>query len=262
MIDKNLIEIASRVNLVDYLMSRGEQLKKAGQGYTLKQHDSLRFYKNTFHWYSKCLQGNSIAFLCLYYKMTFPEAVNELCRFVNVTPAVNQDCKRVIAYLCKKRGLDYSLVTALINDNLLYQDTRGNCNFVIRDWCRHPIGQEIVGTGDKRYKQITTHSGYGFYILLGEPTDVLFFESAIDLLSCYQLYHKKFTHHVLISMGGLNPSVVDSVLSLGSDCRIWICVDNDKAGDDFIKRFGNARTFRPKGAKDWNELLLNIKTSR
>ena len=262
MIDKNLIETASCVNLADYLMSRGERLKKVGQGYTMMQHDSLRFYKNTFNWYSKCLQGNSISFLCLYYKMTFPEAVNELCRFSNITPAVSNDSRRVIAYLCKKRGLDYALVTTLIKNNYLYQDTRGNCNFVIRDWDEHPIGQEIVGTGDTRYKQITTHSGYGFHILRGEPTDVLFFESAIDLLSCYQLYHEKFTHHALISMGGLNSSVVDEVLSHVADFRIWLCVDNDKAGDDFIIRFSSLRTFRAKCAKDWNEFLLNTKKLR
>lgn len=261
MIDKNLIETASRVNLADYLISRGEELKKAGNGYILKQHDSLRFFKNTFNWYSRGLKGNSINFLCMYYGMTFPEAVNELCRFANVTPAVNQDFKRVIAYLCKKRGLDYELVTALIKNKLLYQDAKGNCNFVIRDWDEQPIGQEIVGTGDTSYKQITIHAGYGFHIYCGEPAYALFFESAIDLLSFYQLYHEKLTHHVLISMGGLKSSVVDTVLSLGG-INICFCVDNDKAGDDFIKRYGSFNNFRTKFVKDWNELLLNTKKLR
>ncbi|MDE6501503.1 MAG: DUF3991 and toprim domain-containing protein [Ruminococcus sp.] len=259
MIDKNLIEIASRVNLADYLIARGEHLKKVGQGYVMIEHDSLRFYENTFNWYSKGQKGNTINFLCLYYDITFSQAVNELCRFSNVTTTTSQDSKRVIAYLCKKRGLDYNLVTALIKNKYLYQDSRGNCNFVIRDWDKYPIGHEIVGTGDTRYKQITSHSGYGFYIMIGKPTDVLFFESTIDLLSCYQLYHEKFTHHVLVSMGGLNPSVIYNVLSLSDDFKIWLCVDNDKAGDNFIKRIQSAfiqsKVFRPKDFKDWNDCL-------
>ena len=261
MIDNNLIEVASNVNLADYLISRGVQLKKVGQGYIMIQHDSLRFYQNTFNWYSKGEKGNTISFLCKYYKMSFPEAVNELCRFVGFTPDNNHDDKRVIAYLCKKRGLDYNLVTSLINYKLLYQDERGNCNFVIRDFDKYPIGQEIVGTGDKRYKQITLHEGFGFYLTCGNPTDALFFESAIDLLSCFQLYQKKFTHHLLISMGGLNPSVIYNVLSL-ADFKVWLCVDNDKSGDIFINCFSNCNTFRPKGFKDWNDLLLDIKKSR
>lgn len=274
MIDKNLIDIASRVNLAEYLKSRGENLKKCGQGYTLDQHDSLRFYRNTFNWYSRNIKGNSIKFLCLYYHMTFYHAVNELLRFSRVSPTISApeeskfscpfdnkatDERRVLAYLCKKRGLKSEIIFSLIKRGLLYQDTRGNCNFVIRDWDEQPIGMEIVGTGDIRYKQITTHSGYGFHIICGQPDIVLFFESAIDLLSCYQMYHEKLTHHALVSMGGLNASTIHEVLSLSSDLKIWLCVDNDKAGDDFISQtknfFSPAKAFRPEGAKDWNDLL-------
>lgn len=228
------------------------------------------FFGNTFNWYSRGEKGNSIVFLRLYYGMTFSDAVNELCRFSHISPAVSApehtafycpfdnktaDERRVLAYLCKKRGLKSDLIISLIKNGLLYQDSRGNCNFVIRDWDEQPIGIEIVGTGSTRYKQITVHSGYGFHIICGEPADVLFFESAIDLLSCYQMYKEKFTHHALISMGGLNPSIIHEVLSLSDNLRVWLCVDNDKAGDDFIKRFSSFKTFRAKGTKDWNDLL-------
>lgn len=271
MFNKEIIDTASHVNLADYLMSHGEDLKKSGQGYTLKQHDSLRFYKNTFHWYSKNLRGNSINFLRLYYGMTFTDAVNELLRFANVSPVENStfqdrgyDERRVIAYLCKKRGIRNDIVIHLIKRGLLFQDEKGNCNFVIRDWDEQPIGSEIVGTGNTRYKQITTHAGFGFHIICGNPDDVLFFESAIDLLSCYQLYQKDFTHHALVSMGGLNSSLINDFLSLGAvGTRIWLCVDNDKAGDDFINHVKQLsvpfKVFRTKNVKDWNEFLLKIK---
>lgn len=275
MIDKKMIAIASHVNLAEYLISRGEDLKKCGQGYTLKQHDSLRFYGNTFHWYSKSEKGDSIKFLCMYYHMTFYSAVKELLRFSNVSPAISApeeskfsfpfndkscDERRVLAYLCKKRSLKSEIIFSLIKQGLLYQDTRGNCNFVIRDWDEQPIGIEIVGTGDTRYKQITTHSGYGFHIICGQPDSILFFESAIDLLSFYQIYHNSITHHALVSMGGLNSSVLNGVLSLSPDLNIWLCVDNDEAEDDFIIQVKQLsipfKVFRTKSFKDWNELLM------
>lgn len=275
MIDKKMISIASHVNLAEYLISRGENLKKCGQGYTLKQHDSLRFYGNTFHWYSKSEKGDSIKFLCLYYHMAFYSAVKELLRFSNVSPAISApqeskfsfsfndkscDERRVLAYLCKKRCIRSDIVISLIKNGLLHQDSRGNCCFLIRDWDGQPIGFEIVGTGDTRYKQITSHSGYGFHILCGQPDSVLFFESAIDLLSFYQIYQNKLTHHALVSMGGLNSSLLSEVFSLSNDLKIWLCVDNDEPGDDFIIQVRQHsipfEVFRPKVVKDWNDLLM------
>lgn len=255
MIDQYSIGTASRVDLAAYLISRGECLKKAGHGFVMANHDSLRFYKNTFHWYSRGIKGNSINFLCLYYRMTFPEAVGELNRYCGFSSIGFQDVNRVIAYLCKKRRLDYQLVNSLIRRGMIYQDEKGNCNFVVTDWNGHTIGAEIVGTGNTRYKQITFQGSHGFHFTVGEPTDVLFFESAIDLLSCYQMFRKKFTHHAFISMGGLKPSVVDTVLSFGDNLIPWLCVDNDKGGNDFINHFSTLNVFRPKGFKDWNDAL-------
>lgn len=251
------IQQARQANLVDYLMSRNVPLKRVGKNYTLKEHDSLYICGNKFVWYSRDKKGNSVDFLQLFYGMDFKTAVSELTG-QRITETNNE--RRVIAYLCKKRCLRSDIVISLIKNGLLHQDSRGNCCFLIRDWDGQPIGFEIVGTGDTRYKQITLHSGYGFHIICGQPDSVLFFESAIDLLSFYQIYHEKLTHHALVSMGGLNSSLLFEVLSLSNDLKIWLCVDNDKPGDDFIIQVKQHsipfEVFRPKGVKDWNDLLM------
>ena len=279
MISQDKIQQARQTNLVTYLNAKGEPIKRIGNNYTHKQHDSLFIKGNMFCWYSRNQQGNAIDFLMCYYGMTFKQAVEELTQqtFPKVSEVTEQPLKssqkplqahtrtenekRVIGYLCKKRGLKSSLIFTLIKQNKLYQDTNGNCNFIITDWEEKTIGSEIVGTGNTRYKQITTHSKYGFHISIGEVTDILYFESAIDLLSCYQLYQDKFTHHLFVSLGGLNGSIVSELYKMHSDKKHWLCVDNDQAGTNFIQqekeKIKVLHIFKPPTAfKDWNEYLI------
>lgn len=272
MIEQNQIRQARQTNLADYLISKGEPLKRVGTNYTHREHDSLYIKDNMFVWYSREKKGNSVDFLMLYYGMTFKQAIEELTqtqlKHISEEPtqkrpqshqrAANE--KRVIAYLCKRRNLENRLIFALIAQKKLYQDINGNCNFVITDWDEKPIGAEIVGTGDTRFKIFTEHSGYGFHLTIGEPTEALYFESAIDLLSCYQIYQEKLTHHILVSMGGLNSSVIAGLKKKKIHLNHWLCVDNDTAGTKFIAEIktadSNIRTFQPpKQYKDWNEYL-------
>jgi len=270
--ETELIRQARQTDLVAYLISRGEPLKRIGANYVHKDHDSLFIKGNMFTWYSRGKQGNSVDFLMLYYEMNFREAVEALTD--NVLPTVENapqkpveasqrasDEKRVIGYLCKKRGLKTAYIVDLIRRGKLFQDIRGNCNFVICDWQEKSIGAEIVGTGDVRYKQVTSHSGFGFHIVTGKPTRALYFESAIDLLSCYQMYKDKLRNHILVSLGGLNSSVLYGLQSCYPDVEHWLCVDNDKAGDNFIaemRRQLAIKVFRPPTEyKDWNEMLLS-----
>ena len=272
MINQDTIRQARQTDLVAYLMNRGEPLKRVGANYVHQDHDSLFIKANMFVWYSQDKKGNSVDFLMLYYGMTFKQAVEALTgaelptldytpQERTTSPQKATDEKRVIAYLCKRRGLENRLVFALIKQGKLTQDERGNCNFIICDWNEQPIGAEIVGTGDTRYKQTTVHSGHGFHIITGEPTEALYFESAIDLLSCYQMYQNKLTHHLLVSMGGLNISVVEELKRQKPQLNHWLCVDNDTAGNKFVHKLKsanpNTKTFQPdRQYKDWNEMLL------
>ena len=276
MTNQELIRQARQTNLVAYLTAKGENLKRVGKNFMLEEHNSLYIKDNMFVWYSQNKKGNSIDFLMCYYGMTFKKAVEELTSIAlndvsipsykpSEPPARADNEKRVLGYLCKRRGLKNSLIFDLIKQGKLYQDTNGNCNFVICDWNEQPIGEEVVGTGDTRYKLISIHSGYGFHTIYGDPsksTDVLYFESAIDLLSCYQIYAKRFTHHLFVSMGGLNSSIVHELYRLKPNLKHWLCVDNDVAGTNFInemeKENNTLHVFQPPPKyKDWNEYLCS-----
>lgn len=324
MIDKELVVQARRANLVAYLFAKGEELVKAGKSYRHKVHDSLYVKDNMFTWYSRHAQGNSIDFLMLYYNMSFEQAVSELTNtqfslfalqsqsehfeFENVNYNSNNELqieraendKRVIAYLCKKRMIKNTIVFSLIKRKLLFQDTHGNCCFVMRSFntdaninaaaaaaaninaahgtsdtqfkqCTAAAANinaaaaelEIHGTSDTRFKQCTAHSSNSaFYLSFNEITDVLYFESAIDLLSCYQIYQSKFNHHLLVSLAGLNSSIVRTLYKQNSNLRHFLCVDNDEAGTKFIetmKQELDLHIFRPpENLKDWNEYLKQL----
>ena len=164
MIDQEIIKQARQTNLSAYLITKGEKLKRVGQNYILCEHDSLYIKDNMFVWYSRNKKGNSVDFLMCYYGMTFKQAVEELTqqtlpRVSNLSdrpsepsqeplqlPTRAENEKRVLGYLCKRRGLKNSLIFALIKQGKLYQDTHGNCNFVITDWNEKIIGTEIAGT--------------------------------------------------------------------------------------------------------------------
>ncbi len=136
--DKETIQKARKTNLVQYLLSRGEPLKKNGIIYRHKIHNSLVFTDNMFYWNSRSISGNAIDFLILYYNMDFITAVTELTgtaqkvtsekksnfNFNNVKICNNQ--KRSIAYLCKTRKISYELVSGLINKGLIYQEEKTN----------------------------------------------------------------------------------------------------------------------------------------
>lgn len=289
MIDKELVRQARQSNLVSYLEQRGEELVRTGKSYRHKVHDSLYVKDNMFTWYSRHAQGNSIDFLMLYYNMSFEQAVSELTNTQfslfalpghSELEKVNENSsnelqieraendKRVIAYLCKKRMIKNTIVFSLIKRKLLFQDTRGNCCFVMRSFDAPPDESftaefEIHGTSDTRFKQSTAHSSSSaFYLSFNEFTDVLYFESAIDLLSCYQIYQSKLNHHLLVSLGGLNSSIVRTLYKQKSNLRHFLCVDNDAAGTNFIetmKQELDLHIFRPpENLKDWNEYLKQL----
>lgn len=132
-----LLEKARQVDLVPYLIRRGEQLKQEGSEYRVLNYGGWLGCK--WHWWSAGKSGKAVDFLIEVYGMTLAEAVEEL---LSGSPASEQSLsigqvhvsvssqnglqmpsracndKRVIAYLCK-RGIDYSVIIRLLKDNKL-----------------------------------------------------------------------------------------------------------------------------------------------
>lgn len=283
-IDSNLAEQARNTNLVDFLSSKGETLKKVDNRgrYHLAEHDSLIVRGSFFWWNSRGLEGNAIDFMKVYYGMEFKEAVAELTntalptiekRLASATntlqvsrefslPDLTKDMRRTFAYLIKTRHIDPSIVQKLAKEKLILQDQRGN---IVFPWVDNGqiIGAELTGTlTDKRFKGVVADSkyGHGYNITIGSPKRLCVFESAIDLLSFWSHYKYKLEDVLLVSMAGLKEEVIKGFLNrYNGRLDVYLAVDNDKAGDTFIQTIQAEIEALPKQPpeqfKDWNDYL-------
>ena len=280
MYNQDVIDQAARVDLVRYCESAGIKLRREGAEYVMVDHPSI--YISAVHpwlWYrfSSAEGGKAIDFCTKFLGLDFRSAVETLLQGgvgytapARIDPVQRksyefkpgQNCKRVIAYLVKRRGLSYELVVDLIRRGKIKQDARGNCVFPIVDGAGEVIGAELRGTGDVKFHQISaSQDGYGYTIQCGREVKwVVFTEGAIDALSLYQLYKGRLRDVLVVSMGGLKPAVVHRYQELYPSARFCLAVDNDLPADEFCKRFPGLPRRRPcEGAKDWNEQLMMSK---
>jgi len=290
------IERASTVNLPQFLMQNGFDLKRVGREYVWKDHDSMHIKDNApgergvWHRFSTDEGGDNIAFLRQYMNMSFVEAVEALngehydrtytpphtdtpkkTAEKEGVPEINEadNCKRVFAYLCKTRGLDYDLIVSLVKQGLISQEEkRGNVLFKFFDENGKVIGAEKVGTSTEyRFKGIAEHSaeGHGFEVVKGSGEKAFFFESAIDMLSYLQMHDNELDNCRMVSMMGLKPSIVlDTVLRYNIPPQnVFLCSDNDEKGNQFAERLISEypdmkRIVTPDTYKDWNDMLRGI----
>ena len=289
-------ERAAFVNLPQFLMAHGFDLKKVGKEYVWKDHDSLHIKDNdpgergAWFRFSEDKGGDNIGFLREYMGMSFVDAVEALtgehidrtytpsrtyeqkpktvtARELSLAEADN--ARRVFAYLCKTRGLDYDMVSALVRGGSIAQEEKtGNVLFKYYDTDGKVIGAEKVGTStDHKFKGIATGSaaGHGFEVVRGSGEKAFFFESAIDMLSYLQMHDKELTDCRLVSMMGVKPNIVlDTMLRNNiSPDHVFLCSDNDTAGNEFAQRLQEQypdmkRVITPDTYKDWNDMLRGI----
>lgn len=289
-------EKAAFVNLPQFLMAHGFDLKKVGREYVWKDHDSLHIKDNgpgergAWFRFSEDKGGDNIGLLREYMDMSFLDAVEALtgehidrtytpsrayeskpvqqtARELSLAEADN--CRRVFAYLCKTRGLDYDMLSALVKKGIISQEEKtGNVLFKYYDDQGKAIGAEKVGTStEHKFKGIATGSagGQGFEVVHGTGEKAFFFESAIDMLSYLQMHSKELDNCRLVSMMGVKPSIVlDTMLRHNiAPENVFLCSDNDTAGNEFARRLQEQypdmkRIITPDTYKDWNDMLRNI----
>lgn len=291
------IERANYVNLPQFLMMNGFDLKKVGREYVWKEHDSLHIKDNDFgergQWYrfSENKGGDNIGFLREYMGLSFVEAVEALngehydrsytapSRTYQPKPvqqtvrelslAETDNARRVFAYLCKTRGLDYDLIFSLVRQGVISQEQKtGNVLFKYYDENGKIIGAEKVGTStEHKFKGIATGSagGHGFEIVRGSGENAFFFESAIDMLSYLQMHDKELDNCRLVSMMGVKPNIVFDTMQHHNipPENVFLCSDNDTAGNEFADRLREEyldmkRIITPDTYKDWNDMLRDI----
>lgn len=272
------IDRANQVDLVQFLLSQGEQLIKSGREYRWKNHDSLTVIGNKWFQHSQNKGGYPIDFVMEFYEKIFPEAVQML---INEEPVKEQSmpetktefqlparCEtntRIMKYLTEERKLPKDLIEEFIANGLIYEDAKyHNVVFVSKDANGIPRYAHCRGTTDKFRMDVTgSDKSYGF-CHRGKGNELFVFEAPIDLLSYIALYPAGWKERSYLSLGGVSAKALERFLSERKDIEsIFIATDNDEAGNNAAEKLAE---LMPKEksvyrllphAKDWNEDLVN-----
>ena len=159
-------------------------------------------------------------------------------------------------------GYVYENNANIVTDNAGYNlITQKIAEIQSRNIERNAVDAEVSGKL-KNYKGVAPGTSESFFQYdKGEPKKAYVFESSIDLMS-FMALHPDYTDCKFVAMAGLKPNVVEKLLAGG--LPVTLCVDNDKAGQNFIGQFGSrCRYFtecKMNNVKDFNELLKAKKT--
>ena len=275
---------ANEVDLTSFLRDRGEKLLQAGREYRLASDHSITVRAN--RWYDHAAQrgGHAISFVRQFYDKTFPEAVSMLLGRdgQGIIPIAKQEpqepkpfalpkpyltMRRMYAYLTKHRCIDRDVVTAFVQEKLLYEDDpHHNCVFV---------GLDENGAARHAHLRSTSSQGKVFRINVegsdikhsfhknGTDRSLYVFEAPIDLLSHITLYPAGWLEHSYVACCGTSiQPVLERLRQNPKLDTVYLCLDNDEAGEDAcdgmldtLEDMGyDVERLRPEG-KDWNDDL-------
>ena len=165
---------------------------------------------------------------------------------------------RVRRYLTRQRRLEPSLIEPLVQCGRLYADHRGNVVFLlVAGKAQRPVGAELRGTGPRVWRGLApgTRKDLG-YFWVGAPgsREIVLCESAIDAMSCFQLYPER----ICISTAGVraDPPWLDGLLAHGYELHCGFDADGpgDAAAARVMALHVAIRRLRPP-AHDWNDVL-------
>ncbi|MCM1276669.1 MAG: toprim domain-containing protein [Lachnospiraceae bacterium] len=285
---------ANTADLVSFLQSHGENVKKVGSTYKYiytdgsGTHDSVTIHGGKWYDHKNQRGGYAVKFLQEFLGFSFQDSVIELlgghcsaqtaCSVPRETPkpvqksfelpTPNSDMRRVFAYLTKQRFIDPQIISHFAHEHKIYEDGKYH-NVVF-------VGTDENGTARQASVRSTLSFGKTFRITVagsdtkysfshfGNDDKLFVFEAPIDMLSFITLYQKDWQQHSYIAMNGVYESAVLKALENHSELRqICLCTDNDEGGIEAAERLrdilaekGYTEIFRlSPQQKDWNEQL-------
>lgn len=165
---------------------------------------------------------------------------------------------RVRQYLMQQRGLSVTLLDPLIQSGGIYADSRGNAVFLlVTGKTQRPVGAELRGTGPRVWRGMARGTrkdlGY-FWIGARGSASIVLCESAIDAISCHQLYPR----HICISTSGVRANPPWLAILVAAEYRVHCGFDADEPGDaaaaGMIRLHPAVERLRPPD-HDWNDVL-------
>ena len=235
---------AKSLDILEVARSLGMEMKrKSHREYYWAEHDSFKIdtVKNTWHWYSQNLFGDTINLVQqmqnVSYKEamvfletgSFPEAkpVEEERKPFNYTLApYEQPFVEARTYLKEIRGLSDDTIDFFLEKGVLAQAKRKDKDGVIEDVLVFKYldrNQQLVGAslqglvpdqerhpGKGYLKQIMYQSEAisGLNVSIGSPERLIVTEAPIDLMSYYELHKGELNDVRLVAMEGLKEGVL------------------------------------------------------
>ena len=304
---KQRLKVAKNRNILDVAQALGMNLEKRGGTYVWSEHDSLVIFpkKNNFKWFSQDVQGDPITLVQQVKNVEFKEALN----FLNDPSLTSFDATKIKSenkpfryflkehsnqrlakdFLVNVRGLHPKTVDFFVDKGVLAQSSRyhkadQSSEPVVIFKSFNPQTKDLIGATlqginenwekypkKSRLKEILANSSgdFGVHVDIGVPKKLIFFESAIDMMSYYELKRPKINDARLVAMNGLNQRVISNHLKdilaptspiKGEDyledfhsklspqskqhlkqrigLELIIAVDNDEKGKQFIRKLG------------------------
>lgn len=297
------LAIAKSVDLTAIASSLGFTVKRVGRYHTLKEMDSVRIY-NRSHWFRWSRQyekgsngGSQIDFLRVFAGMEVKEAVFWLLDFVGykrvqeenknhelkylvgvepnktkefVLPLPFRDNSYLYSYLREERGLSDPVINYFIEKDLIYE-SRHYHNVVFKGNDKDGITRfaSMRGVFDKEGKSFKcdvagNDKNYGFNVTNVESTELVVFESAIDLMSYMDIFSDFESNKLAFGMLADAP-LITFLQENPQISSIRFCLDNDEPGRKATlelceKYYGLGYEVEdsppPSGFKDYNEWLV------
>lgn len=282
---------ANAVDLVDFLLRRGEELVRSGHEWRWKRHDSVTIRGNEWFRHKSRQGGHAIDFVLEFYHKTFPEAVEWLLggeagiewnqfdksapppKKAFALPEENPDMRRVFAYLIKQRFIDQSVLSYFARKHLIYEDKDyHNAVFVGLDENGVPRHAHKRGTytqGEPYKGNVEGSDPKHSFHYIGTDDTLYVFEAPIDLLSFITLHPRDWREHSYVALDGVAEHAMLEQLRAHPNLKnIVLCLDHDAAGIEATGRLldilvghmdcNSARmeicVLQPQ-YKDWNEDL-------
>lgn len=288
MIDNRMVEQARNADIITFLeQRRGFAFVERGGAFRCREHESLAVKADrlSWYWHSRGVGGfGALDFLIKAKNMPFREAVEAVTGIAPAAPpsrpaetpppkalVLPEKCGiplRLLDYLCVKRGIDAGIVNALVGQNKLFQDKRGNVVFVGYDDRGVARFASLRGTGGNfRVDCAGSDKRYGFHMGDAAASGRLYvFESPIDAMSHATLVKADtgaWKQDSRLSLAGTGDAALLFFLNQRPFVReLVFCLDNDAPGREAAVQLARkyaqmglqTRIQLPQG-KDFNEDL-------
>lgn len=278
-------EQARQTDLANFLVSRGEKVRKSGSEYEWLD-GSQKVTIRGHLWYHQYEQigGDAVDFVQRFYSKDYAEAVQMLLnngggQIVNlqttereqkpfILPPRNDRMSRVFSYLLLTRGIDKDVLFEFVRKKMIYESAYyHNAVFVGYDSSGKPRHAHKRGTVTSNlYKGNVAGSQPEFSFHWHGTSDKIFlFEAPIDMLSYISMHKENWQEYSYAASCSVSDRVLFQCLKDNPNIKnVFLCFDNDEAGQTANKRIAdklNSMNIKSEilipTHKDWNEDILN-----